>query len=326
MRCRWAPIALIGLIGGCSSDSASSNTAAATTLPAATSTSAGATATTTAATVAPTTTPAPAAITPEVVCATPIGGGAVYFAYTNSSTAPVTIDAGSGNVVSGGIQDDVPLLPTVFAPGRVSPAFWVYPESEATWTVTGPDGTTRTATAGDSTPECSDALLSPTVPDSRAPDLTITYTAVPASANPPQQLDLVATVAGVPTSVCASGLQPQPPEIWTDDSNGGSVIVGDSVSRTLPFEQVTDPETNQSQLVAQTIVSGLVVDVCGANGAVTKSWPSGAGFDRLRTGELVCFRAADGAITMDVHDLDVPATCVGSPLPATGGQRIRTLP
>jgi hypothetical protein len=143
--------------------------------------------------------------------------------------------------------------------------------------------------------------------------------------NPPQEIDFLATVVALPVaSVCAQGLEPAAPEVWTDDGFGGSQVAGSTVRRTLAFEQITDPDTQLSSYVAQTTVSALAVDVCGANGASSRSWPVGAPFEHLRTGVLVCFRAADGRITMEVQDLSVPVACVGLALPQTGGVRIRT--
>ena len=324
MRRTWLPLlSVCVLAAGCSSTKNSSTTA---TQPV---TSAGANSTPT----PDTSTAKPASITPEVLCVTlddtsdpdPANASRVYFGYTSSGTTPVAIAAGADNALAGDDTADAALLPTVFVPGHISPAFWAVPagnddQSIPSWTLKGPDGKSVTVTATSSTPQCTDELLN-IGNDIRTPDVAFSYKALPENATP-TEVDLFVAVIGVPdVSLCAAGFTPLPPIVWTEDGGGESQVVGSTLHRKVQLFQVSGAGTAETQLSGQTSVSVGVVDACSANGTVSKSWPLGQSFERLRDGILVCFSSAQGRVAMTLQD--EPGSCG---LPLTGGVKIRSTP
>lgn len=262
-----------------------------------------------AATDAPTTDPpAPAAIVPEVVCRT--SDADAVFAYTNESATPVVLDAAS-STLDNAQRADAEFVTVVFAPGRVSPAFWASPSDEGSkltgqsWTVVGPDGVSRTAAVDDDTPRCSRDLLAPTTDDDRAPELVATEPE-PTGAD---TLDVTFSVIGVPeTSVCPAGLEPEPVSIaWDDDSTGTEL------TRTATFGVFTSTDGLDA---ATTGARVTVLDICGFEGTTQAIWP-GRAFESLYAGASVCaVRQDDGTITVATK-----AQCPG--VAPTGGSRSR---
>ncbi len=336
MRRSWLPLISVCLLAaGCTSTKASTTTAAQPV------TTAGANSTPTNANTpnsANVTTPdksiaQPASITPEVLCVTrfdtsspdPANASKIYFGYTSSATTAVTIAAGADNALAGVDVTDAALMPTVFVPGHISPAFWAVPpgngdQSIPSWTLKGPDGKSVTVGATTSTPQCTDALLNASN-DTRTPDVAFSYKTLPEN-EPATEVDLFVAVLGVPdVSLCAVGFTPQPAIVWTEDGNGESQVIGSTVHRKVQLIQVTGAGTAETHLSGQTSVSVGVADACSADGTVLKSWPIGRSFERLRDGILVCFSSVEGKVAMTLQD--EPASC---DLPLTGGVKIRSTP
>ena len=98
--------------------------------------------------------------------------GAAYFGYTNSGSAPVEIAVGDANRVT--LPDGTALTdqqPDVFATGEQGVVFWTElldPAVPPTWTITGADGTERTASADASASTCPDRQPPLDPPDDRA--------------------------------------------------------------------------------------------------------------------------------------------------------------
>ncbi len=269
-----------------------------------------------------------AAVVPELLCTTGVPSADeipppdVYFAVDNQGTTPIVIDDPSRSFLTGASSDDNPLVPTIFAPGRRSPAFLAVSDADSvSWTIIGPDGQSRTATA-DAThaPECTDELLGPTVPDPRTPK--IEYALVPPAdpAATPTQVAVTAQVTGVPaSSVCPAGLEPLAPVIWL-------TVGGDPVTA-LPAVITLDLTTHQESFAPAQVTTGqaslnyYLVDRCGFGTANSESWPMGAAFGSMGfdgTDETLCVELIDGQPVID------PAAQHCFHLPLTGGQRIRT--
>lgn len=126
--------------------------------PPATPTPVSATATPTA---TPTNTPSPtpavtnAAVRPVLECVVDQGGGAytAYFGYKNDNTSESSILVGANNRFSPTPQDRG--QPTTFLPGRQQRVFAVaFNGSNLVWTLKGPDGRGRTATASSGSARC----------------------------------------------------------------------------------------------------------------------------------------------------------------------------
>lgn len=254
------------------------------------------------------TSPATAPLVPEVVC---VGNDQeVHFAYANESSAAVVVESGASNRIDGSLTDDEPLVPTVFGIGRVSPAFYAFPAGTPdtlVWTLTGPDGETRTAAADAATPECTDDLTASTFDDPRSPTIELVDV----------QVDEVgaratARLTDVPDqSVCPPGLQPETAEIHLDDGGGGERTAGPSTERSSEFFLVGDEPP-----VAQILVAALVVDRCSTDGVVGRTWPGGE-LAALREPTTFCITAADDG-TADVTVVE--GLCR---LPPTSGSRTR---
>ena len=245
---------------------------------------------------------------PEVVCRT--SDADVAFAYTNESATPVVLDAAS-STLDNAQREDAEFVTVVFAPGRVSPAFWASPRDEGSkptgqsWTVVGPDGVTRTAAVDDDTPRCNADLLAPTTGDDRAPELVVS------EPNPTgtDTVDVTFSVTGVPdTSVCPAGLEPEPVSVTWDDGSTGTEL-----TRTANFGVF---ETVDGRDAAATAARVTVLDICGFEGTTQSIWPGGA-FESLYAGASVCAaREDDGTITVATE-----AQCPG--VAPTGGSRNR---
>jgi hypothetical protein len=249
-----------------------------------------------------------AAIVPEVVCR--VRDGDVVFAYTNESATPVVLDADSSTVENGQLRD-AEFITVVFAPGRVSPAFWMSPRRAGrdaprpAWTVTGPDGVSRTAAADANTPRCTDELLAPTTGDDRTPEMV----ASEPEASGADTVEVTFSVTGVPeTSVCPAGLEPEPVSFTWDD---GSTDI--ELTLTATFGVFT---TVDGLDAATTAARVTVLDICGFEGNTQAIWP-GREFESLYDGEGVCaVRQDDGGVAFATE-----AQCPG--VAPTGGGRSR---
>ncbi|HSL57375.1 MAG TPA: hypothetical protein VK866_05990 [Acidimicrobiales bacterium] len=270
-------------------------------------------------TTTPPTTAAPAdpvAVTPVVVCVrsdATVGPSdfATFFAYESDGTEPVEL---AESTLDGAIPDDDPFVPTLVAPGRVSPAFYAFAAGDEalTWTVVGPDGESRTATAGPDTPPCTDELLAPSTGDSRTPALEVTRAEVSADGS---SLTVDVALTGVPDlSVCPEGLMAEPVSVRMDDFQLGGLVEGATFSLTSPLFDQADGPGQQTTIP----VAALVVDQCGDGDTVQGSWPNGP-FESIRDGDLVCATVVDGEVAIEIVTF---GGCPGG-LPPTGGGRIR---
>ncbi len=254
-----------------------------------------------------------AALVPEVIC---MGSdGEVYFAYDNESGDVVVVPGGDANSLTAGTVDDNPLLTTLFAPGRVDPAFWAFPAGAdpLVWTLVGPDGVERTAT-NDSLGACPPGYPGELVDDPRTPALEIVRQKLSADGTSVEvQLELV----GVPeTSVCNPAFESEPVLVSIGDATSlptayeptATVVAG-------PFEDA--PSGGQ---YAPIRVYPLVVDQCSSEGVTVQSWSAADEMRRLTivpTAPTYCARVDDsGTLTVTMYD-----ACEG--LPGTGGSSIR---
>jgi hypothetical protein len=225
-----------------------------------------------------------AALVPEVVC---VMGSDVHFAYDNEGSAPVVVE-GDGNQLSGADDEvDEPYVPTVFAPGRVSPVFVAAAFNVATeveWALTGPDGTTRTAAPDADTPQCTDDLLEPTTPDPRTPALEMVGITFDSATD---EVTVEVELTGVPpTSVCHEAFDPEPAVIELRETLGNVSTEGTTATFSRP---VTDyPPIGR---VAAFEVISAVIDRCSFDGTTFSAWPGGE-FDTLLQGQTVCISVA----------------------------------
>lgn len=263
-----------------------------------------------------------AAIVPTVVCIdTRSLTSEVAFAYVNEGDA-VVLDP-SDSTVENGEEADLFLVPTVFAPGAVSPAFFISPvdpslETLPSWTVMGPDGETRTAQADSSTPVCTDELLERTTPDDRQPAFTFSVPVLTADGT---GVEYTSELVGVPElSVCPDGLASEPVLVVTD--NGLDPSMAEYISFDGQFGEWSRPffadlgggQTNE----AVGLVAAIVLDQCSFEGTTQVIWPGGK-FEDVYDGVLVCVPQTDGGLTLSTDDDD--PSCTG--LPSTGGGRTR---
>lgn len=357
-------VALALLVGACSS-SATAPTVDATglttvavpassaTTSSSSSTAAATTAASTAAPAAATTLAAPAAIVPEVVCVdtsfvrrpppgptTTIAGTdtsvaragpdlaaetLVYFAYRNPTASPVVVPLGDGNRLEGADPADDPLLPTVFAPGRVSPTFLAIVAADGavpTWTLRGTDGVVRTAAPTAATPAC-DGSERATSPDTRAPQVTVTFGDSVIGTPSEPRIAVTVRMTGLPaSSVCPTGLTPRPPVVQfrlAPGVGGGELELTAEGDGTALAELAVGPLPFATVAVSgvRVRVDTFVADRCEAGGVVTTAWATSPGIDALASGLGATCAVAEGTAVR-------PATsdeCVV--LGATGGIRIR---
>jgi hypothetical protein len=273
------PLALLAVSCGSSNDDPVATDPPATDAPAVTEP---------AATDPPATTEPPAAeaaaLVPEVVC---VMGSDVHFAYDNRGSAPVVVEGG-GNQLSGADDElDEPYVPTVFAPGRVSPVFVAAALNVATeveWALTGPDGTTRTAAADADTPQCTDDLLEPTTPDPRTPALEVVGITLDSATD---EVTVEVELTGVPpTSVCHEAFDPDPAVIELREKFSDASTDGTTATFTRP---VTDfPPIGR---VGDFQVISAVIDRCSYDGTTFSAWPGGE-FDTLLQGQPLCISVA----------------------------------
>ena len=317
-------LALVVASCGDDEDSSPSDSVVATEAPAATDAPAATEAPTTteapATTEAPTATEAPAAtevpaaaapapIVPEVVCTGgSVGSDDVYFRYTNEAAEAVAVDE-ADSFLTGANEFDEPYVPFLFAPGEVSLAFYAVSDDftqPVTWTVVGPDGTTRTAAVDETTPECTAELLGTS--DTRTPTLEVSSVT---PTDDGSSVTIVVDLLGVPeTSVCANGLEAEPVSITMDDGNGGNIVEG--TTSTWTSEVFPTPDGTGER--ARFLIGVLAVDQCSGAGVTQSSWPIGEDFEAMIQG--VC-------VTVEGDEVDVSTNSTCSDIPATGGGRVR---
>lgn len=256
-------------------------------------------------------TEATAAITPIVICYDMSDELPDYaFAYKNDNDTAVAVSRSDSTAFE--TEDaDVALAPTLFAPGLVSPVLWLSaPDYEGYpgWTIKGPDGEERTATADNTTPECTDDLLKPTTPDTRTP--AIELTSITPSADG-KTADVLFTLTGVDASVCPEGLTPEAPSItWTTDN---ATSEGPTFGTTVTIGTYGDGTADGGVGASVT-----VFDRCSGAGQVQETWPGGAPFEKLYEGVGYCIVDKDGDIVaLEAGDPECPT------LPETGGTKVR---
>jgi hypothetical protein len=263
-------------------------------------------------TTAPVTTAPVTALIPQVCW----GDEGADFGFDNRSSVPVAVPAGEGNRLDGGIADDNPLHTTLFAPGRTAFAFWVVPvvddsgaRSPIVWTLTGPDGVERSATADDSTPGCDDALAA-AADDSRVPELVVSDESITPAGD---AVALTVAVAGVPDlSVCNQAFNAEPVGISLDEATLPTVA-DRTASYTLPLQAAS---TRPGRLASVRIVANIV-DRCSYDGLTVSTWPVARQFTTLGNGVTVCAWVDDAGI------LSVELTPGLCELGVTGGARNR---
>jgi hypothetical protein len=266
----------------------------------------------------------PAAIVPSVLCIDARSTtGDVAFAYDNQAESAVVL-APTASTVDGGAEPDQRLVPIVFAPGAVSPAFWVSSDvfgdgSLPTWTVTGPDGESRSATPDASTPACDEVLPASTTSDTREPMITVGN---PALGDDGQSVVFTSELVGVPDlSVCPDGLTAGAVDIVTD--NGVSpgdqldLVEFDGPIAEWTTELFPDLDGGPGRFGRQ-IVAAVVLDNCSAADTPQLIWPGGR-FEAVHDGVLVCIDELDGELSISTDEDD--PDCRG--LPGTGGSRVR---
>lgn len=261
------------------------------------------------------------AITPVAFCS---DGERTYFGYTNDSDAPVVIPAGTANRVFDA-DTEVPVrLPTVFAPGQVGPVFWANESAvPPTWSVTSPDGTTRTARLVPGLPFCTETEETINIPDDRSPKLEVTFSALPTGSTNPDRLTVTYTATGIPElSVCPTGLTPLPPTVGTDDAFESPFVDGRVYTETIDFVPRFVPQFESVEVHrAGTARALLVFDNCAFGSTVSTTWAMTPAFERARRGGAYCFEDVAGVVTLTRDDF----FCELAPirLPATGGVRKR---
>ena len=261
-------------------------------------------------------TPAVGAITPIAECYDEIAGGA-YFGYTNDNTSPVVIPANDGNHLSGDDPGDNPMLTTLFAPGQVTHAFLARfgGDTSLVWSLTGPDGVTRTATADGTFDDLPFCELSITVAgDTRQPVVDGTGTL----SDDGTSVTFDISLTGVPpTSVCNSAFQAEPVLVGLGD--GSALPTGYDTTRTatVALHDTLAADDGGTKLAALPVVA-LVVDQCSYDGTTVTSWPSSSVVSAQTFGTVFCaVLAEDGTLTT----VQTPNYCEGPP--ATGGSPIR---
>lgn len=262
----------------------------------------------------------PAAATAAVGAITPVAecygvrDFAIHFGYVNDNATPVVIPANDGNQVSGADPADNPMATTLFAPGPVSHAFWTYAAGDdpVVWSLTGPDGVTRTASGTVETlPQCENPIAP--AGDTRQPEVSATAQLSADST----EVTFDVTLAGVPTtSVCTGGLTPEPALVGLGDGSALPTGYDTSASVTLPLRDPVLQDVAYTK-IAELVIYAYVVDQCSFAGTTVSSWPAAEQMARLAFGSVFCAELGDdGSITTRKAD----ASCEFS---FTGGTPIR---
>lgn len=253
-----------------------------------------------------------AAITPTLLCVDERSRH--YFAYVNDADAPAVIELGADNQLTGGTDDDEPFVTEVFAPGRVSPAFWVSTPTgdPPVWTVTGPDGETRTSDTGEPPARCTDDLLRPTTPDDRVGGIEVDDVEL---LDDGDTVQFEVRLVGVPgTSRCHEAFEPDAVRVRIVDPATDRVVDGATVTSTWPL--FLDPLDKGAARRAHVPLHAYVSDRCRAGDVVAESWPNGPLAD-LQDGRFACIVERPGGFDVEVDDSGCPF------LPPTGGGRVR---
>jgi len=308
-RQRFVVLALVALLGAACSDGEGTSATSVSV-----ETSAAEPASTSAAPVIVETTPdtgaaaSAAALVPEV-CWGPRGA---YFGFDNQSAAPVVVPEGTGNRLDGGPADDNPLRTTLFSPGRTAFAFWVIATEPPpiVWTLTGPDGVERSATADETTPQCAGGVGEPSDADPRLAGLEVSDEAITPAGD---SVSLTVTVTGVPDlSICNSAFTAEQVGISLDAATLPTRPDG-TRSFTLPLRPAN---SRPSQLASVQIVAN-VVDRCSFEGLTVSSWPITQPFTTLGMGIDVCAWVDEsGVLSVEL----TPGLC---DMGVTGGTRNR---
>lgn len=269
------------------------------------------------------------ALVPEVLCVTSGLDGFdeanVFFAVDNQSSTPVVVADPAANLLAGvgspGDNVDNPLVPTVFGLGRTSPAFSAVSRSDSvSWSLTGPDGVTRTATATIDSPPCYDddgnlLVGISTIGDDR--EYLLNYAIESSEGTPPTAVSVTATPVDVTTltSRCGVGLEALPTETWylvnTELQPIGEPLQLQMGPPLVPGVRAT--------LVASAYVDYVVVDRCAFDGVESRQWPMGPNYTEFGNSDL----SPEVCVTYDGTELrlDDFTPCPG--LPLTGGSRVR---
>ena len=213
-------------------------------------------------------------VTPDYVCTTDNESGFLqFFGYTNDGIDPVVVESGNDNNLSGGNPDDNPLVPVVFAPGEVFPAFWTvtyFDDPLPMWSLTGPDGTTRVASPEPEV-ECDEEAFSRIEADPRVPVIDVSFERVDDTS-----VAITAQVIDLPElSVCPPGLQPERVQVRLETSSG--------LLQEGEFEFSTEEVSNLVQVDVELLqvdktsrafaaFSALITDVCSFDEVETSSW------------------------------------------------------
>ena len=262
-------------------------------------------------------------VTPVVICVDE-NRGAAYFGYTNSGSAPVEIAVGDANRVA--LPDGTQLTdgqPEVFATGEQGVVFWTElldPAVPPTWTLTGADGTERTASADATAPSCPERQPPLDPPDDRAASVIGVVDSDGDSAS------ITITVEGIPDdSRCPSGSAG-----WTPDP--ADVFV-EAVGANVTAEDGDDPSTAQLTVDDLTLAPSTGFDVAGfasifvwvdvddrctdEAGITSQAWAASESLrDLSQIGARLCF----GAIVDGYGEVDCGE---GPTLAPTGGIRSR---
>jgi hypothetical protein len=211
---------------------------------------------------------------------------------------------------------DNPLVPTVFGLGRTSPAFSAVSRSDSvSWSLTGPDGVTRSATATIDSPTCTEDLLQSSIGDDR--DFSLEFGIVSAAGTPPTDLRLLIAPTDPSTirSRCGAGLEALPAQTRYL-VNGELRPVGEPLE--LQMEPPLVPDARVTH-VASAYVDYVVVDRCAFDGVESQQWPMGPNYTEFGYFDL----SPDVCVTYDGTELrlDDFTPCPG--LPVTGGSRVR---
>lgn len=255
------------------------------------------------------------AITPVALCVSDANDGEsfdVAFGYVNDSDRAVVVDRSASLVVNGDAADE-PFVTMVFAPGTVEPAFWITisdREAETTWTVTGPDGVARSATA-DLEVRCSADTPESSVTHDRTPVVAIDDLVLSADG---AAATFTATLTGIDTSVCPAGLEPQEVAVTWDAGDG--VVVGEGPTAAFTQPLVDDPATGGR--AERALVTALVIERCASDGVVQPIWAGGS-LGELYRGVMVCITELDGTLEYTTSQDDGGCQRLG----ITGGGRVR---
>jgi hypothetical protein len=218
-------------------------------------------------------------LVPEVLCVTGLDRealtGDVYFSVDNQSSDPVVVADPARNVLAGAMNaaagGDNPLVPTVFGVGRTSPAFLAVAGSDSvSWSLTGPDGVTRTATATLDSPFCDVGSTDSSIGDDR--QYSLTYEIISWTGTPPTDVTILIAPTDPSTTMsrCGAGLEALP-------SRTGLLVNGEilPIDEPLPLPVYTSFPSIGERIQTRVPVEYIVVDRCAYDGVESRQWPMG---------------------------------------------------